>query len=349
LQHESRDPITAYIDSPGGNVGAAHSILRLLRSPGLDSAAPCRLITVVSSLAASSAAILLTCGDYAIAYPSSVIHFHGVRTYRQNPITVEEAADVARDLKASNEASAVSLARTRSRNFFFRFVTLRSEFDDYRAKNPKTITDKDCFVGMISERLSTWGLEVLRKAEGRNKRYDNLSSRIFKSPAIGKQLKLMQSGAKPEHFRKLEAEMLKAIISFEIASNQKIQGWTFAKKGMSQVSDDFFLLNEYIGQHQNDWIEEFCEEWKSFVLQEDEMAAIDALPEEQRKGARIAKLTPVLLPLWLFFGSICHVLQEEENPLTPIDAFWLGLVDEVAGANLPTLRRIAERKPKTGV
>jgi hypothetical protein len=159
----------------------------------------------------------------------------------------------------------------------------------------------------------------------------------------------MQTDPKPEHWRKLEAEMLRAIISFEIASNKKHRAWTFAGKGMAQVSDDFFLLTEYIGQHKNDWIEEFCEEWKSFVLQEDEMAAIDALPEDQRKGARIAKLSPVLLPLWLFFGSICHVLQEEENPLTPIDAFWLGLVDEVAGANLPTLRRIAERKPRTGI
>ncbi len=198
---------------------------------------------------------------------------------------------------------------------------------------------------MISERLSTWGLEVIRKAEGRNKRYDSLSSRIFKSPGILKQLKLMQAGPKPEHFRKLEAEMLRAIISFEIASNQKNTKWTFAGKGMAQVSDDFFLLNEYIGQHQNDWIEEFCEEWKNFVLQEGDKAAIDGLPEHQRKSARVAKLTPVLLPLWLFFGAICHVLQEEENPLTPTDAFWLGLVDEVMGANLPTLRRIAERKP----
>jgi hypothetical protein len=39
------------------------------------------------------------------------------------------------------------------------------------------------------------------------------------------------------------------------------------------------------------------------------------------------------------------ILQEAENPLTPEDAFWLGLVDEVMGANLPTLRRMLERFP----
>ncbi len=345
LQHESRNPITVYIDSPGGNVASAGAILRLLRSPGLDSSMPCTLITVATSLSASAAAILLASGDYVIAYPDSVIHFHGTRTYRQTPITVEEAADVARDLKASNEASAVSLARTRNQQFFFRFVTLRSEFEQYRTKNPKAISEKDCFVGMISEKLSPWGMEVIRKAEVRNIRYDSLSSRVFKSPAIKRQLKLMQDGQKPEHYRKLEAEILRTIIGFELASNKKVENWAFAGKGMAQVADDFLLLNEYVGQHRNDWIENFCEDWKDFILEEGDKAAIEALPEDQRKTARVAKLAPVLLPVWLFFGAICHVLQVEENPLTPTDAFWLGLVDEVLGADLPTLRKIAERKP----
>jgi hypothetical protein len=98
-------------------------------------------------LAASSAAILLTHGDYAIAYPKSIIHFHGVRSYRQR----EEAADVARDLKATNKISAVALARTRSRNFFLRFITLRSDFPVYRTSHPEVTSEKQCFVHMISE------------------------------------------------------------------------------------------------------------------------------------------------------------------------------------------------------
>lgn len=343
LQHESRDPITVYIDSPGGSVASASSILRLLRTPALDTSLPSRVITVVTSLAASAAAILLTSGDYAVAFPGSLIHFHGVRTSRQNPITVEEAADVAKDLKAGNEASAVALAR--SRNFFFRFLSLRSDFDDYRAKNPNVATEKDCFIGMISERLTPLGLEVIKKAEIRYKRYESLSERIFGASAIQKQLKLMQKSEMPENYRKLEAEMLKVIISFEISSNKNNSHWTFADVGLAQLTDDFYLLNEYIGQHKNDWIEEFCGYWKDIILDEVETEAIARLPEEERKAARVQKITPVLLPLWLFFGAVCHVPQEEENPLTPHDAFWLGLVDEVSGANLPTLRRLVERKP----
>jgi hypothetical protein len=170
---------------------------------------------------------------------------------------------------------------------------------------------------------------------------------MFKSPAIRKQLDLMEKGTpKPDYYRNLEAKMLAAIIAFEISSNKKNLLWTFERSGMAQVSDDFFLLTEYIGQHKNDWIEGFCEEWKDFILQDADKDAIEALPEEQRKSARVAKLAPVLLPLWLFFGSICHVLQEAENPLTPTDAFWLGLVDDIIGESLPTLRKIAEHSPR---
>jgi hypothetical protein len=138
--------------------------------------------------------------------------------------------------------------------------------------------------------------------------------------------------------------MLKAIIAFELPRKQ-VPGWTFASHGWPRVNDDFVLLNEYIDQHSQTLIQTFCEAWKDFILNEADKAAIESLSEDQRSAARVKRLEPVLMPLWLFFGSICHVLQEAENPLTPEDAFWLGLVDEVMGANLPTLRRIVERIP----
>lgn len=333
-----------YIDSPGGVVAYMRSILRLLRLPGLDSPAPCHLITVATSLAASAAATLLCSGDYVVACPGSLIHFHGVRTYRQTEITKEDADDVARDLKASNDASAVSLARTRSQQFFFRCIALRSDFEEYRKKNPRALTDKDCFVGMISERLSAWGMELLRKAEDRYKRYESLSHHVFKSRRVQKELGLIRSDPNRGDYMRVEAEILNAIIAFEVP-RKKSQGRTFASEGLQRVNDDFFLINEYIDQHSNARIETFCEAWKDFILDEVDKAAIESLPEDQRRAARFAKLSPVLLPLWLFFGSICHALQEAENPLTPEDAFWLGLVDEVMGANLPTFRRIIERIP----
>jgi hypothetical protein len=33
------------------------------------------------------------------------------------------------------------------------------------------------------------------------------------------------------------------------------------------------------------------------------------------------------LPFSSFFVALCHALQQSENKLTAIDAFWLGLID----------------------
>jgi enoyl-CoA hydratase/carnithine racemase len=39
---------------------------------------------------------------------------------------------------------------------------------------------------------------------------------------------------------------------------------------------------------------------------------------------------------------LCHALQEGENELTAKDAYWLGLIDEVIGEDLYTIRDLME-------
>ena len=42
--------------------------------------------------------------------------------------------------------------------------------------------------------------------------------------------------------------------------------------------------------------------------------------------------------------ALCHVLQTSDYYLSALDAFWLGLIDEVIGVrDLPTLRLFDER------
>ncbi|HET8549147.1 MAG TPA: ATP-dependent Clp protease proteolytic subunit [Bryobacteraceae bacterium] len=358
IQHTGRDPITVYIDSPGGGTMYAAQILDLLRAPSLDSSTPCRLITVGTSLAGSAAASLLSAGDYALVYPDTRLHFHGLRVLSDAPITVERASDAAKDLRESNNRAAVTLARDCNLRFFFRFVTLRPEFGAYRERTGKRdCGERDCFVGLISEKLSSWGLAIVSKAEQRTKRYASLWDSVVRSRNVAKQLANManfrgQGEATTSDqivtaVNKLQAEVLRSIVTFELKANKARPGWGFASAGVSQVQDDFLLLNEYIGHHQNEWIEIFCEQWKDVVLDPADKQAIDELPEAERKAALVEKLTPVLLPIWLFLGAVCHVLQEAENPLTSHDAFWLGLVDEVIGANLPTLRKVVEQGPSS--
>lgn len=114
LQHqsESRDPITVYIlSSPGGPVVNMEAILRLLKSKDQDLAPSCDLITVVTNRAASAAADLLASGDYAIAFPESMVLYHGLRTPFRETMTAETTSLLAHYLRLSNDAYAMDLAR----------------------------------------------------------------------------------------------------------------------------------------------------------------------------------------------------------------------------------------------
>src|ERR1700744_1629942 len=78
LRLESADPITVYIDSVGGQILLAETIRQHIIAPNPDGKR-CRLITVVTSRAASAAADFFALGDYAIIYPYGDLVYHGSR------------------------------------------------------------------------------------------------------------------------------------------------------------------------------------------------------------------------------------------------------------------------------
>ena len=75
----------------------------------------------------------------------------------------------------------------------------------------------------------------------------------------------------------------------------------------------------------------------------DELNAIQ--DEKTRTEKLVEKVEPILEPVWSFFIALCHALQDGENELTGRDAYWLGLVDEVVGESLMSLRTIMEFRP----
>ena len=91
-------------------------------------------------------------------------------------------------------------------------------------------------------------MELLRKAENRYKRYESLSNHVFKSRRVQKELGLIRSDPKRGDYMRVEAEILKAIIAFEVLRKQSL-GWTFASQGLQRVNDDFFLIVSVRGNH----------------------------------------------------------------------------------------------------
>jgi ATP-dependent protease ClpP protease subunit len=340
LQSDSREPITVYIDSPGGSVAHMEALLLLLRMSDQDSSGPCRIITAVINRAASAAADLLSSGDYAIAYPTSTILYHGVRRPAESlpPLTAEISSLLGHMLRLSNDQYAMELARKIEDRFSFRFMMVRGEFGELRTELGKPdLSDLDCFVAYISRRLSPEAKKVWDRARDRHTKYRSLFATILKKAAKG----LGKSSR-----ARFEANSIKAIVDFEVKAHKANPEWSFIRGGIGSLSDDLFLLNEYLSTAGHERLLNWSKKFGKYMLQPEVVADIEATadPDEQAKKL-VEKVAPVLEPLWSFFVALCHALQNGENELTARDAYWLGLVDEVVGEKLFAIRHFMEFTP----
>lgn len=333
----TRKPITVYIsNSPGGPIDSMEALLRLLNSPHQDSDRLCRIITVVTRKAGSAAADLLCSGDYAIAYPNSIIHYHGGRVYEEDALTKEKTNLLAQYLRWTSDVDAWQLAGKIESRFRLLYLTSRDKFPAIRAQHaPKRMTDFECFIDLIMGKLSDNGKRVCEAARDRYKRYEKLLNQIPRKKKSSRQRRAI-----------LEAEQIKVILDFELAANRKNRKWTFRYGGLGRVTEDFHLLTEYIEGKENDRFKLWCSEWGPLALTSAEKVQIDAIENEQARAQRVIDIVrPILEPVWSFFVALCHALQEGENKLTAKDAYWLGLIDEVLGdSDMSALRLLMEYK-----
>jgi len=338
LQSTNRNPITVYIDSPGGHVGSMETILRLLKLSDQDSSGPCHVITAVTTRAASAAADLLSSGDYAIAFPTSSILYHGLRQQETNPLTVETTSMLTNVLRFSNDIYAMSLARKIEDRFSFRYVMNRDEFGAFRTHNSDPeMSDLDCFVGIVEDKLSDGAKKVWKKAKERHERYASLFSTV---------LKKIKRDIPSASEAQIESDCIKAIVEFGLQRNKKNQSWSFKRGGIGQLVDDFFLLNEYMSNLGSERLKKWSTSFGRWILPQEEADKIAEIVDEQKRSEQLVRsVRPLLQPLWSFFVALCHALQEGENELTATDAYWLGLVDEVVGENLLSARSFEEFKP----
>jgi ATP-dependent protease ClpP protease subunit len=324
LQGESREPITVYIDSPGGSLRHQESLCRVLNACDQNHTNSCTLITVVTSTAASAAADLLCSGAYAIAYAGSTIFFHGVRSNTDDPITVARASALMESMRLTNDQYAMSLADKSISRIGFRYFMMRHKFEEYKKQNSKK-DDVECFVGLTAERLSPSALRVVSRARKRYLRYDTLVNEVARKVLKRKQFTAAKRTAESE------ASIIKAIVEFELSQNRS-ESWTFADRGFSQINDDFLLVKEYANIYDSAHLKKLCDRFSEYFLSPEDQEEIKKISDEtSRATVKHEKLKTILRPLWLFFVALCYALQEEENELSATDAFWLGLIDEVVG------------------
>jgi ATP-dependent protease ClpP protease subunit len=331
LQAQSRSPISLYIDSLGGNTFHAETLQGLLQARQQDQPS-IRLITVATATAASAAADLLISGDYALAYPHSIIHCHGIRM-GQDEITHEGAVDIARYLSGRNESFALRHAFRCISRFCFRYFRIRTDFPDIRA-NDANLTDVACFVRALQSRLAP-NLQGL---------LDDALHLSAESDELADYLATKHSSKSVKTRAQFEAQLFKGIIDFELRRNKREATWSFLDLGFERIEEKFkLLIDARVGAHHTRMISRLCYQWKDFFLSDEQTEELEKTEEAKQEEWLNQKIGEKLRPIWFLLVSIGRLLQKGEFRLSAEDAYWLGLIDEVIGReDLHSLRQIVE-------
>lgn len=334
LQHESRLPITVYIDSPGGSISSYESLSAILTASDQSFGPPCKIITVVTSEAASAAADLLVSGDYAIAYPRSRLLFHGVRTLPTRPLTTEDISTTGSDLRATNEEFAANLMIKLEIRLMFRFLDVKTEFDRLRkGALGRDMSVAQYFEAVVYTSLSEPAKRLFETAKERQRRYEQLLAAVRKA-------------RQHDTTAKTEASRMKAMVDFEVRTHKNDPEWTFRAGGLATLNEDFFLLEERRSALRSEYFDGLCVDSAELILSSSEARAIAKAPQQMKDQMKLQKVRPILEPVWSFFAALCHALQEGENDLTAEDAFFLGLVDEIMGVKgYAPYRDMVEQRP----
>jgi ATP-dependent protease ClpP protease subunit len=331
LRASSGDPITVYIDSPGGSIPLAETIRCLVKAPSQDGRR-CRIITVVTGLAASAAADFLALGDYAVAHPHADVIYHGSRQFAEE-VTSEAASFLAASLQETNERFALRLARCSFPRIIWRVMQLDEAFVGYRS-GANGLTE---LVASLEDNFSGINRRLLREALAKQRVIRDLSTSVSKHL---KRFKTQITGSK------FEAELLKAIINYRTRLH-KDDGWLMSKSGMQEVSNDFNLVHDFYYGSQTREVGSLVSVFGRLFLKVEELTEYGSKTPEQQKTFVEERAGQKLKLLWYFVVSLCRLLQTKDYHLTPEEAYWAGVVDEVPGSGLPNERETIESLPVT--
>lgn len=331
----SNAPITVLINSRGGTAHIIDYVYGLLTATGAFDRSP-RIITVAIGDAKSAAATMLALGSYAIAYPKASIHFHGLRYGKVEDVTMETAEWMATELQLRNRATAATLARVGTERLTLHYARMKERCAEIYKSDPR-LSEVDCFAECLKEELSNNGERIIDKAIERWRILRQLSDKVVQ--------KVRASGKKGIDF---ESTLLRGVIDFEVRRNKSNPDWALNAQGVSQVMSDFLLLRDYdLGRHRQ-LMKTLIQRFSNTFFEPEHVTKIEESiekgvePDEETKKLVWKRMDEVIKPFCYFTASIWQHMQEEENPLTPRDAYWLGAVDEVFDSNLPCLRAIAE-------
>lgn len=343
LQSISRDAITVYIDSPGGDTECARMLLDALRASDQDRSEPCRLITVALGEASSAASDILMAGDYALAYPYSGILCHGTRIRPQSAFTKAEAAGYAKYMSGQDEGFALTLARNCINRFVFRISRVSRTIEDqdktepclFSVENPLTAESIGHEFHKFLQMKNLVGDAILGQLDVAAK---SVSDTIMLVPSYATQDEDNIAGSASRREQEIRAAILKnALLD------------TSSEPRFSDVETKYLLVRDFFATHHSEMIGTLRRRWWRDLLGRGELQTIES-PDSKEMALQTAeriteRITRRCSLLWFLFVFFCRQLQTDDFPMTATEAYWLGLIDEVIGVDLPSPRILVENAP----
>lgn len=327
LRFTSEDPITAYIDSTGGSPSVADSLVNLIKAPTQDGNAR-RLVTVVHTLSGSAATDLLIRGNYAIAYPTARIHYHGLQRNLDGQFSEVELHEESKKLSIRNEEFAIDLARTIFPRVI-RLIVLEFKLSD--------TSDMEELAKRMSAMLSSqYAQMVSASAAAVSRLWDILSEIKFEGE--------MSS-------RKREIDILHQLLEIEYRdkeeSHRKLPD--LMNGGLELLAEEFRLFFDAFAGKNDQVVQEICRKHGILFLEAGkEREEFDAIPEanvEERKKYLVDHVCFRLEKVFYFVLTYCRRLQRAEFVFSGSEAYALGLIDEVCGQHHAWRHYVENRPP----
>ena len=248
-------------------------------------------------------------------------------------INAQTAEFLAASLRQDNEFYARQLAAAAFFRQIFIFSNFGAPFQDFLLNPDGGLSG---LVDALRQKLNSHQLRLLLdRAIKRQGDIRDLTS--FADRQIDRRMK-NRTRTLPRN--ELEAIILRAILEQKLKGSKQ-QHWILSEGGLDDLSADFRLLHDYhVGTHNRE-AQRLVTQYGELLLLPGEITELGRLPSvtDKDKSEWLTKTTlPRIRELWYFSVSLARLLQEKDFEFDAYDAYWLGLVNEVVGANLPCVR-----------
>jgi ATP-dependent protease ClpP protease subunit len=344
LRNQSADPLTLYIRSDGGMILALSKIEQALTS-ARSGAKHAKFITVAEGRVRSAAAYLLVMGDYAYAKNGVRISFHGARykiVAKLKKIKIKDALAMAKELGLQNRQITLKLAPA----MIYRVVHRFQNFRDWSKLAPENFAGPSGhligeFIGFLSKKLSSpTGRRLVRDSSKHARLLFSLVNQLPQNKSSRghgwtwpNQEKIMQALLVPEmRKRQVRDGRVDELLTFDLVADYNFLIDTFNTTQSTMIRN----LVKMFGPNLLTKIQEG--KYQDFLM---------ANPAAAKSYLHTAAELNVLA-LWYFTRALCRRLLSGENSLPAVDAYWLGLIDEVLDSSLvfqPFPNEIRQRYP----